>query len=216
MALVASFSGSTTGVVPANGEQIVFFQVVVGPLTGLTAGGVYTVTHPYGVLTNLVANSSGTIPVQRQDIGCAAAPCDFTEVLGSAIGPFLQWDTGAPAGFVGNPATAHTVVGSPFGTNVFHVEGLNAGGLESTPKKQTFSRFKENHLQAPCQHLWLWIERHTPAFSSTNRRDSDVIALRSPYVELDRGSFPVTMTTDGMGSFLLTFLIQLLSLVPSR
>src|SRR3990172_1592330 len=30
MALVASFSGSTTGAIPADGEQIVFFQIAVG------------------------------------------------------------------------------------------------------------------------------------------------------------------------------------------
>jgi hypothetical protein len=91
LALVASFSGNTTGATPANGEQITFFQIVVGPLTGLKAGGVYTVTHPYGVLDNLVADSSGTISVQRQDIGCAAATgtaCGFFGTNPVSLNPF--------------------------------------------------------------------------------------------------------------------------------
>ncbi len=132
MALVASFSGSTTGSIPADGEQITFVQVIVGPITGLTAGSVYTVTYPFGVLENLVADASGIIPVQRQDIGCAAAPCDFTAVLGTGIGPFLRWDPSIapapPSGFIGNQTVTHKVIGSPFGTNIFRIEGPNAGG----------------------------------------------------------------------------------------
>jgi len=202
MALVASFSGSTTGVVPANGEQIVFFQVVVGPLTGLTAGGVYTVTHPYGVLTNLVANSSGTIPVQRQDIGCAAAPCDFTEVLGSAIGPFLQWDTGAPAGFVGNPATAHTVVGSPFGTNVFHVEGLNAGGLGINTKETNLFKVQGKSLTSTLPTP-LVVDRATYTRPFPPQIDVTATSLPSAVLTLSwtGAPSPVTMTTDGHGKF---------------
>ena len=141
MGLVASFSGipggSNAGGIPATGEQITFSQIAVGPITGLTAGNVYRVIHPYGVIENLVANGVGVIPRHRQDIGCAIAippddPCDFTAALGSPIGPFLRWDPAvgpaAPNGFIGNPATPHTVIGSPFGTNIFRIEGPNAGG----------------------------------------------------------------------------------------
>ena len=131
MALTASFSGSTTSSIPANGNQITFVRISVGPITGLTANQIYTVTHPFGVLNNLQADSTGTIPVQIQDIGCAVAPCgDFSAALGSGIGPFLTWDpvSDAPSGYVGDPGTAHAVTGSPSGTNYFQIEGPDAGG----------------------------------------------------------------------------------------
>jgi hypothetical protein len=151
MGLLASFSGipggSNTGGIPADGEQITFSQIVVGPIIGLTPGGVYKVIHPYGVIENLVANAVGAIPVQRQDLGCAIAippdnPCPFTAALGSPIGPFLRWDPAvtplAPVGFIGDPTVPHTVIGSPFGTNFFRIEGPNAGEAASISKKPIF------------------------------------------------------------------------------
>ncbi len=148
MALVASFSGSTTVAIPADGEQITFFQIAVGPLTGLTAGSLYTVTHPFGVLENLVANGTGTIPVQKQDIGCASQPCDFTAALRTGFGPFLKWDPAtpptAPAGFVGNPGVNHKVIGSPFGTNIFRVDGPNAGGSGVNTKQTDLFKIQGN------------------------------------------------------------------------
>ncbi len=45
------------------------------------------------------------------------------------IGPtLLQWDTGAPVGYLGDPGVEHTVTGSPIGQNFFRVEGPNVGG----------------------------------------------------------------------------------------
>ena len=128
MALEASFGGNVTGSIPADGEQITFFQISIGPINNLVPGGVYRVTHPFGVLSNLVADTSGVIARQRQDIGCATAPCDdFAAVLASGIGPFLRWDPAVtptpPNGFIGNPGVAHKVIGSPFGTNFFRIEG---------------------------------------------------------------------------------------------
>jgi len=202
MALAARFSGSRTTVIPANDEQITFFQIVVGPLTGLTAGGVYTVTHPYGVLTDLVADSSGTIPVQRQDIGCAAAPCDFTAVLGSTVGPFLQWDTGAPVGFVGNPAIAHTVVGSPFGTNIFRIDGPNAGGTGVDTKETDLFKVQGKSFTSTLPTP-LVVDRAT--YTRPFPLQIDVIATSSPSAVLalswTGGPSPVTMTTDGHGKF---------------
>ncbi|MGD0917935.1 MAG: Ig-like domain-containing protein [Thermodesulfobacteriota bacterium] len=133
IALEASFSGSVTGVIPADGEQITFSEISIGPINNLVPGEVYTVTHPFGVLAQLVADALGVIAQQKQDIGCAAAPCgDFAAVLASGIGPFLKWDPAVtpapPAGFIGNPAVAHKVIGSPFSTNFFRIEGANVGG----------------------------------------------------------------------------------------
>ena len=131
IALTASFSGDITSSIPADGDQIVFVRISVGPITGLTPNEVYKVTHPYGVLMNLRTDSSGTISIQIQDIGCALAPCgDFSAALGSGIGPFLIWNpiSDAPSGYIGDIRTAHAVSGSPFGTNYFGIDGPNAGG----------------------------------------------------------------------------------------
>jgi hypothetical protein len=200
LALVASFSGSTTGAIPANGEQITFFQIVAGPVTGLTAGAVYTVTHPYGILNDLVADSSGNISAQRQDIGCAAAPCNFTEVLGTAIGPFLQWDTGAPAGFVGNPATPHTVVGSPFGTNVFRIDGPNAGGTGVSFKETNLFRVQGKSTTSTLPTP-LVVSRAT--YTRPLPPQIEVFATSAPGANLTVSGTgtSVTMTTDGNGNF---------------
>jgi hypothetical protein len=158
------------------------------------------VTHPYGVLDNLVADSSGTISVQRQDIGCAAATCDFTEVLGSPIGPFLQWDTGAPAGFVGNPATPHAVVGSPFGTNVFRIDGPNAGGSGvNTIQTNLFTiqgKSFSGTLSTPLVVTRTTYARPLPP-------QIDVLAISAPSANLTVSGtgVPVTVTTDGNGNF---------------
>jgi hypothetical protein len=207
MALVASFSGSTTGPVPADGEQIVFFQMTVGPITGLTANGVYRVIHPYGVIENLVADATGAIPRMGQDIGCATAsttvPCDFTAVLGSALGPFLQWDTGAPSGFIGNPATAHAVIGSPFGTNVFRIEGPNAGGTGVSNKETNLFRVQgKTFTGTPSPPIPLVVDRAT--YTRPLPPQIEVLVRSLPGLTLDvsgTGIIPTPMTPDGSGNY---------------
>jgi hypothetical protein len=126
LALEAAFLNET----PAPGDQITFGRVRVR-IDHLRPFAVYTVTHPYGVDT-LVADGVGVINV-TEDIGCAASPCDFAAALQSRpIASFLRWDPSvppaAPAGFLGDPAIEHTVVGSPNATNFFRIEGPDAGG----------------------------------------------------------------------------------------
>src|SRR5262245_29935070 len=124
--------GNPAGTV-ANGDQVVFarfrFRARDG---GLTPGATYTVTHPFGVQT-FVAEADGTIN-STDDQGCTAVPpaCDFTLVLTSTnVGPFLKWDSTAPAppaGFIGDGVTPHKITGSPSGNNIFRVDGPNVGG----------------------------------------------------------------------------------------
>ncbi|MFL6254425.1 MAG: choice-of-anchor D domain-containing protein [Pyrinomonadaceae bacterium] len=80
-----------------------------------------------------VANSGGssgsTAEINTtEDIGCGGAPCDFRMVMEGKISRFLRWDTGAPAGYLGNPNVLHAITGSPFATNYFKVDGPNVGG----------------------------------------------------------------------------------------
>jgi hypothetical protein len=110
--------------VPAANQQITFGRIKF-TVSSLKPGGVYRVTHPYGVETVVADQTTGDLKFQ-QDVGCGAAPCTFGSALGSRITTFLRWDTNdAPAGFVGDPAVEHTVTGSPFNTNIFKVEEIN-------------------------------------------------------------------------------------------
>jgi K319-like protein len=106
-----------------DGDQITFGRVRIRA-SGLTDGATYKVTHPYGV-DEFVA-SGGTINF-TEDVGIGAAGV-FTGMLNSRLGPFLRWDTGAPDGYLGDPAVDHKITGSPYNTNVFKIEGPNAGG----------------------------------------------------------------------------------------
>ena len=205
MSLVASFSGSISGPIPANGEQITFVQVVIGPISNLTPGGVYTVTYPFGVLTNLVADVSGVLPVRGQVNGCVAAPCDFTVALGSGIGPFLRWDPAvspaAPTGFIGDPTIPHKVIGSPFGNNIFSIEGLNAGGSGVNTKQTDLFTIQGNLLPGAIPTL-LVVERtsyNRPVPSAVT-----VFATSAPSATLQVSGVGITTTTmkgDGKGKF---------------
>jgi len=120
LALEAAFASGPV----AAGDQISFGRVrirVDNPQPGAT----YRVIHPYGVdeFTNVEGGERGIN--YTQDIGSG----DFTDALESRVGPFLTWapPSSAPPGFLGDPNVPHVITGSPFGTNVFRIEGPNIG-----------------------------------------------------------------------------------------
>jgi len=131
-ALEGAFGGPTTTVADGDGFQIVFARLRIRVTAGLTPGATYKVTHPYGVNT-FTASDTGTINF-TENLGCGLVPpaCNFANVLtASNIGPFLQWDPAEsppPAGFIGDPAINHTIIGSPRGTNFVRIDGPNIGG----------------------------------------------------------------------------------------
>src|SRR2546427_5494033 len=135
MSTQSGFGGATETPADGPGSQIVFarYRVRVVP-NGLVPGATYTVTGPFGV-ESFVASATGTINFTI-DEGCplgAPLPCDFTSVLPTSnAGPFLTWDPAiAPlptAGFIGDGLIAHTIIGSPFHTNIFRIQGPNVGG----------------------------------------------------------------------------------------
>jgi hypothetical protein len=125
LALEAAFAGGA----PAAGDQISFGRVRYR-VDNLQAGATYTITTPYGT-DEIVAAAGGARGINfTEDIGIA--PGVFTGALESRIGPFLRWDPAVgdapPAGYVGDPAVPHKVIGSPFGTNVFRIVGPGVGG----------------------------------------------------------------------------------------
>ena len=135
MSTQAGFGGATETPADGPGSQIVFarYRVRVVP-NGLVPGATYTVTAPFGV-KSFVADAAGSINF-TQDDGCPLGtplPCDFASVLPTTgAGPFLTWDPASaplpPAGFIGDPAIPHTIIGSPFNTNIFRIQGPNVGG----------------------------------------------------------------------------------------
>jgi Abnormal spindle-like microcephaly-assoc'd, ASPM-SPD-2-Hydin len=126
---------------PATGDQMTFGRVRIR-ISGLQAGGRYTVTHPYGEATFTAEAGTGPNINDTQDVGCvpvavAGQFCDFSLTRFSALGPpFLRWDPAEsppPAGFLGDPNVEHTVVGSPNNTNFFRITGpgLPLAGLRT-------------------------------------------------------------------------------------
>ena len=123
-ALEAAYAG------PGAGQEMVFMRTQVSAKgAGLKAGAKYTVTDPYGRLTSCTADSNGNIVNNACRTETVPAALDFAGALGGRVGPFLTWDTygaatGAPpAGYIGDNATPHKVVGSPTGFNAVRIEG---------------------------------------------------------------------------------------------
>lgn len=126
-----------TGAVIA-GDQTTFARIRI--LVDTVIPGTYTVTHPYGVKTFTITQADVTDTSGRRvinftdDVGLAAGGI-FTGALQGQIGPFLVWDSGAPITvgseqFIGDPSVDHTVTGSPFGTNIFRVDGPVGANLD--------------------------------------------------------------------------------------
>lgn len=132
--LVLALEGAFAGGPPLAGDEISFGRVRIRVDVPVT--GTYTVTHPFGVEVITVDDTVAGINFTN-DIGIGAVGT-FTGALASDVGPFLFWDadlpvlgTGANAGnfYIGNPAIGHRVLGSPFGTNFFRVDGPPGSGL---------------------------------------------------------------------------------------
>ncbi len=135
LAVEAAFGG--TGEVDPD-QQVVFGRIRVR-MDDLIPFAKYDVVHPYGDMLQLEADDRGRVFV-TEDIG--VAPEDFRGALGSHVAPFLRWTSGAdlgpgeaeaPAGYLGDGVTAHTIIGSPFNTNLFRVSGPSVAVIPGRP-----------------------------------------------------------------------------------
>lgn len=121
-ALEAAFANGDV----VNGEQISFARIRIRvTLPGTALPGSYTVTHPYGVeVFNVIAGGPKAINITR-DVG--VVPGGFTGALKGELGPFLTRAAGlitvGVETFIGDPNVTQTVTGSPFGTNLFRIQG---------------------------------------------------------------------------------------------
>ena len=166
MALEGAFANGT----PVNGDQMVFGRVRLIVTGGLCVNATYTVTYPYGQMT-FKTDSSGALARNQgtTDVGCvpvAPTACDWRVALSSPVlKSFLRWDPtvapAAPAGYLGDAATAHRITGAtytapgetapanyfkvtgpslsnPLQTNLFTVSGKLAGPLTASPSSVDF------------------------------------------------------------------------------
>src|SRR3954453_1274771 len=137
---------------PAQGHQIMFSRIRFR-FTGLRPGVTYRVTHPFGV-DEFTASDVGVINT-TEDTGCLLVPnCPFATVGYGRVTSFLQWDPtaapAAPAGYVGNVAVLHKVIGSPFATNFVRLEELTGpGGAVAGLVGETSSFHVQGKLAGP-------------------------------------------------------------------
>jgi hypothetical protein len=112
---------------PAPGDQMVFGRIRMVVRGGLCPNSTYKFIHPYGE-TILVTDNAGAVKPNAgtDDVGCLAVGpgtvCDFTLALSSRVlGGLLRWDPAvapaAPAGYIGDALTPHSVVGAPYAPN---------------------------------------------------------------------------------------------------
>jgi hypothetical protein len=160
LAVEAAFLGG----VPSPTDRMTFGRVRVHVSSGLCPNTTYQFVHPFGTET-ITTNDVGGVPAPlgTENIGCVPAagiPCDFSLATGSrvfgtsATGGFLRWDAGAPAGYLGDGVTPHTINAGPNGatfsiidptgvnptqsTSQFIVAGKIAGSLAAKPSPTDF------------------------------------------------------------------------------
>lgn len=111
LALEAAFGGAGK---PQAGANVVFARIRVR-IDDLVPGGSYVVTHPYGVTEELVADDKGRV-FETLDLGITEG--DPRSVLRTGqVAPFLQWNAGAPAGYLGDGITPRQITGGIADTN---------------------------------------------------------------------------------------------------
>jgi hypothetical protein len=129
-ALLVMATEAAFGTDVADGDQIAFSRIRLRIVGGFPNQD-YTFTYPYGTLKLRTAANGGVS--STSDVGCFAFPCDWSQVLRGAVGPWLKWNPAvapaAPAGYIGDPNVLHQVVGSPTGNNILRVNGGGNTGL---------------------------------------------------------------------------------------
>ena len=117
----------------APGQQISFGRIRLRVSGTMQDGAEYKITHPFGVDTYTAEAGNGNIAGAArginvtEDIGDLAGGSTFEAALGSRPAPFLKWDPTIARrrrpGHLGDPTVDHQVTGSPYGTNIFRIEG---------------------------------------------------------------------------------------------
>jgi len=196
--------------VPIDGEQFPSTRLRIR--IDVPAPGIYTVTHPYGQIEYVVAAVDAGQEVRDSfDIEFAAN----TSHQGR-VGPLLRWDSTPPAppvGFIGDGETAHTVIGSPCGTNYFEISGValdgttpidldgSGGNVVRTDLFTVIGQLFDGVIQAPLN-----VNRASYIRDAAGAGQVDIFAMSSTTasVSMDGGPNlppgPLVLTGDG-GNF---------------
>ena len=128
--LVLGAEAAWVAEIPGPGEQFPFTRLRIR--LGVLTAGYYRVTHPFGQevyhITAPIGGGGGRDVNDSFDIQFQP-----NAVNQGRVGPWLSWDPAvlpaAPAGYIGDGATPHPVVGSPCGTNYFKIEAFSDAAL---------------------------------------------------------------------------------------
>lgn len=128
--LILGLEAAFAADIPDPRSRIVFARIRVR-IDDVRPNATFTITHPYGVTDALESDDRGRV-AWTDDRGIADNV--FTAVRDHGlVAPFLRWDVDAPEGYLGDGVTEHAVTGSPFGTNLFRVEGPGVAVIPGQP-----------------------------------------------------------------------------------
>jgi hypothetical protein len=187
--------------VPNDGDQIVFGRVRLR-IDGLIANQTYTITHPYGI--DIVQSGEDGGIKFTEDIGINTG---FQGALTSRIGTFLQWDTGAPEGYLGDPNVSHKIIGGINNQNFFQIQGPGIGTGTCGPDCAQTEFFSVMGKKATTAG----VEIAAPMVNEVTEQSTTVtgIAEAGTTVEVKSGTDLLgTATTTENGSFSVTIPAQ--------
>lgn len=227
---VAAIEAAFANEVAAVGDQISFARIRIR-VDIPEPGGTYIVTHPYGVnVFNNVApgiraiNFTSDVGVSPGIPGNPPTPPNFNGALFGAIGPFLNRTLDGvtpaliPVGaelFIGDPNIDQLVIGSPFGTNFFRIEGPNIGGPGVNVVQTNLFRIAGKVFTDPLPTP-LVLDRAGYSRSATGI-DVSVFASSAPTATVEVSGLGIPPSTflasDGAGKFF--GMIRDLAAVPS-
>jgi hypothetical protein len=121
------------------------------------AAGTYRIRHPFGTSGPYTVAGTG-----NRSLNVTEDLPDLSNITG-----VVQWDTGAPAGYIGDPAVDHSISGAPSGLNAVIVERLVPGD--------------PNALPVPTADTWVEVDS-TTQFSLEGKLSDGTVPAAVPFI----------------------------------
>ncbi len=208
--------------VPVDGDQFPFTRLRIR-MDGVEPG-IYTVTHPFGQESFLLGEGERPRIRTSYDIEFAA-----DSVHQGRVGPFLTWDNTEPApppGYIGDASIAHTIAGSPCGTNFFRIEATALDGVTPIDLDGAGSNVVQTDQFIVMGKLFdgltgtpLSVSRSTYARVNPGQVDVFARSTNTATVTLEGGpnlpAGPIPMQGDGNGLFWVTVPLENSGILPA-
>jgi hypothetical protein len=155
----------------------------------LTAG-TYRIRHPFGTSGPYTVAGPGTRSLNVTE--------DVPDV--SNISGIIQWDAGAPAGYIGDPAQPHAIKGAPTGLNAVVVEKLVPGDpalgiADSWTEVDSTTQFalegKTSDGTVPAAVPFIGVNTNAVAFAP---RRADQVSGAKTLIVNNNGAAPLNIT----------------------